>query len=220
VCGRYALYSPPETLQRRFGLDARPRARACYNIAPGMRVPAITWSRETPARLLAPGMRWGFPMADGEALINARAETAGRKPTFQAAWRSRRCAVPFDAFFEWDRRRKPKQPWVFLARESPLAFAGLYWPLPEPDPATGARHGVAILTAEPNREVAPVHHRMPVILQPDTVAFFTDPDASAGELDALCRTPPDGLLEVRQAPMDVNDPAVDAPRLLGQPAAG
>lgn len=213
MCGRYALFSGGDALQRQFGLDATPTVQPSYNIAPGQVVPAIAWSREMTPRLLAPGMLWGFPMGDDEAVINARSETAHTKPTFSEAWQTRRCAIPFDAFYEWNRKTKPKQPWCLLAQDRPLAFGALYWPLNTP--AHGARYGMAILTTEPNRDVADIHHRMPVILQPDEVAFFTDRDATPAQLAEFCRTPPADLFEARKAPFDVNTPAVDGPWLLG-----
>ncbi|MBK1666692.1 hypothetical protein CKO28_01360 [Rhodovibrio sodomensis] len=213
MCGRFALFNAGDQLQRQFGLDAAPAVQPSYNVAPGASVPVIAWSREQQPRLLAPVMLWGFPMNAVETLINARGETAASKPTFAPAWTSRRCAIPFDAFYEWNKRKQPKEPWCFRALNGPLAFAGLYWPLAQP--SGGRRYGFAILTTEPNRDVADVHHRMPVLLQPDEVATFANPDASATELRDLCRTPPAGLLQAQQAPLDINKTDVDGPWLLG-----
>ena len=215
MCGRFALYSTGDVLQARFGLDAVPHVQPSYNVAPGATIPVFAWSREREPRLLPPAMFWGFPGKDAGGFINARAETVREKPAFRSAWQMRRCAIPFDAFYEWAKRRQPKEPWCFKTPGRPLAFGGIYWPLPEP--VSGARYGFAILTTEPSRDVAEIHHRMPVILQPDEVAFFSAPDTSQEQLRDLCRTPPADVLERRRAPSEIAGTGIDGPWLMGSP---
>ncbi|MDE0334924.1 MAG: SOS response-associated peptidase [Defluviicoccus sp.] len=158
--------------------NLRPR----YNVAPGQEVAAV---RADKGERRLSMLRWGLVPAwakdpkIGYRAINARAETAREKPSFRAAWRARRCLIPADGFYEWARRGKGKQPWLFQpASGGVFAFAGLWerWtvragaPLPASLAAFGpgdALETCTILTAPANALVARVHHRMPVILPPD-----------------------------------------------------
>jgi putative SOS response-associated peptidase YedK len=167
MCGRYALHSLVDDLQKHFGLfdgvDFQPR----FNIAPSLRLPVV---RSADGRRELVLCRWGFvphwmkgtPKAHP---INARAETAADKPWFRAAMRRQRCLVPANGFYEWTHGRTPKQPWYFrLADAELMAFAGL-WDTWEHD---GERSDTfAILTTTANDALRPVHDRMPVILDPD-----------------------------------------------------
>ena len=188
-------------------LNLRPR----YNVAPGQDVAVVrsadpgSRSRAGSGRGLAM-LRWGLIPAWARdpaiawKLINARSETAAEKPSFRAAFRSRRCLIPADGFYEWQRRDGIKQPWLFGLRDgAPFAFAGLWeqWRIPEGAALTGslaerspgdAVETCTILTTAANETVAPVHGRMPVILPPDA----WDPWL-AGEDAALAPYPADGM---------------------------
>ena len=160
-------------------LNLRPR----YNVAPGQDV-AVVRAAES-GRCLAM-LRWGLIPAWAKdpkiawKLINARSETAAEKPSFRAAFRHRRCLIPADGFYEWQREGKTRQPWLFGLRDgTPFAFAGLWeqWRIPEAAAHTGplaerrpgdAAKTCTILTTAANDTVAPVHGRMPVILPPET----------------------------------------------------
>jgi len=100
-------------------------------------------------------------------MINARSETAATLPAFRDALKSRRCLVPADGFYEWQRTGKAKQPYCFEVNDGTLfAFAGIWdrWPNP-----TGAWiETCSIFTTTPNAVTSPVHDRMPVILDPDS----------------------------------------------------
>ena len=114
-------------------------------------------------------MRWGFLPAwytapnAGPLLINARAETIATKPAFRDACRARRCLIPASAFYEWTGEKGRKQPWrIARADGAPLAFGGIWqrWG-PEGLPTC------AIVTCAANEVMARLHHRMPVIVEPD-----------------------------------------------------
>lgn len=93
------------------------------------------------------------------ATINARIEEAADKPSFRGPWRHGRCLIPAGGYYEWTGDRSPKQPHLFQAagNEGTLWFAGLVsqWR----DLLT-----CAIVTRAANDSVAPIHNRMPVIL--------------------------------------------------------
>ena len=99
-------------------------------------------------------------------LPNAKAETAPTLAAFRQAVAHRRCLVPANGFYEWQTLGKLKLPHLFTLRDgAPFAFAGIWEPAEGDIPET-----YGILTTEPNALVAPLHHRMPVILTPETMA--------------------------------------------------
>jgi len=107
-------------------------------------------------------------------MINARSETAGTKPAFRDALKSRCCLIPADAFYEWQRTGKAKQPYCFEINEGALfAFAGIWdrWK----DAGGKWLETCSILTTTPNAVTSAVHDRMPVILDQDCYDLWLDP---------------------------------------------
>src|SRR6204780_660467 len=125
-------------------------------------------------------MKWGLipswapnPLIAAQ-MINARSETASTKPAFRDALKSRRCLIPADGFYAWQRRGKAKQPYCFEVNDGQLfAFAGLWdrWK----DPSGQRIKSCSILTTTPNSVTSSVHDRMPVILDPDCYELWLDP---------------------------------------------
>ncbi|HEY4842775.1 MAG TPA: SOS response-associated peptidase [Terriglobales bacterium] len=142
-------------------------------------VPVIRQHSKEPIRDLSL-MRWGLipswskDSSGAARMINARSETAATLPAFRDAMKSRRCLVPADGFYEWVRTEKTKQPFCFAVNEGQVfAFAGLWdrWK----DPSSNWIKTCSILTTTPNAVTAPVHDRMPVILDPDCYDLWLDP---------------------------------------------
>jgi putative SOS response-associated peptidase YedK len=109
-------------------------------------------------------------------MINARAETVTTKPVFARLLVRRRCIVPVDGFYEWQRLPggKTKQPFFLHPAEGAVfAFAGLWdvWSGPEGQPVPN----LTILTTAANETVAQVHDRMPVILPGENWDAWLDP---------------------------------------------
>lgn len=139
-----------------------------YNVCPTTQVHVVR-SDETGRSLLP--MRWGFlphwykAENGGPLLINARAETIAEKPAFKSACRDRRCLIVATGFYEWTKDAEGKRlPWYFQRRDgAPIAFAAIWqnWGKDEPRPTC------AIVTTAANDHVKPVHHRMPLILEPE-----------------------------------------------------
>ena len=117
----------------------------------------------------------------GARLINARSETVAEKPAFREAFKRRRCLLPADGFYEWQRTGGRKQPYYFRLREErPFGFAGLWekW-----QSAEGKMiESCAILTTEANELLRPVHDRMPVILHPEDYNLWLADDVRQREL--------------------------------------
>ena len=102
----------------------------------------------------------------GFANINAKAEGIENKPAFREAFRQRRCLVPVDNFYKWQKTPSGKQPYaIALADRKLMALAGLWesWR----SPAGERVRSFAIVTTEPNELCAELHDRMPAILAPE-----------------------------------------------------
>ena len=166
MCGRFTLATPAPDLQLAFNLDEVPPLYVPrYNIAPTQPVAVIT--SDYPNHL--DFMRWGLvpswakDISIGSKLINARGETLMEKPSFRTAAKRRRCLIPADGFYEWDRGEKPSQPYYVQVNDGqPFAMAGLWeiWESSEGD----LLKSCTIITTEANSVLSKIHDRMPVIL--------------------------------------------------------
>lgn len=197
MCGRYTL-SDPGDLVAELGAQGDPDVLAArFNIAPTQLVPAVCLDREG-RRKLAP-FRWGLipfwaeDKSIGNKMINARSESAAEKPAFRNAFKTRRCLLLADGFYEWKKVRsqdgagssKPaKQPFhIHLVDRKPFTFAGLweFWDKDPEDPT----YSCTILTTRANDKVAQLHDRMPVILEGASRDTWLDADADGEALQAL-----------------------------------
>lgn len=170
MCGRFALDEEPQNLAARFNLYGDLDITPSWNIAPSLDIYTITNDIEGSRHLNK--MHWGLipswakDPAIGNKLVNARSETVAEKPSFKSAFKYHRCLIPASGFYEWTTVNGVKQPWyVSLKSGEPMAFAGLWetW-----HPAEGeAIHSCCIITTPANTIMAPIHDRMPVILDPE-----------------------------------------------------
>ena len=160
--------------------------------------------------------KWGFRplwVKDGKlAPINARAETVATSALFGWAVREGRCIVPATGFYEWKPvpGQKRKQPFhVRLKNGAPFGFAGLWTPGPTPD----APPTCAIITTTANELLAPIHDRMPVILDPDDAALWLDPGPIAPIKVLPCLRPlPSECMEAIPVSSLVSSPSNDGPQ--------
>jgi putative SOS response-associated peptidase YedK len=150
-----------------------------YNIAPSQPVVTIRQDAHEPIRKLST-MRWGLvpswakDPSIGYKTINARSETVATTASFREPFKSHRCLVPADGFYEWKREGKTKQPYCFEVNDGELfAFAGLWerWKSPQGEVVESC----TIITTTPNPLLADIHDRMPVILSPDDYDLWLDP---------------------------------------------
>ncbi len=199
MCGRFSQAQIAELDREIFKLLSAPAFEPRYNLAPTDDA-AVVRASGTGGRELAP-LRWGLipswakDPAIGNRMINARAETLAEKPAFRDAYRMRRCLVPADGFYEWQKMPSGKQPYfVRVDGGGIFAFAGLWerwW-----DRATGnERETFTIITTEPNELLAPIHNRMPVIVGPDDYDRWLDPEneSAANLADVLAPFPPERM---------------------------
>jgi len=164
MCGRFTLTAPDlAALAKEWAaeLDAAlaGRWRPRFNVAPGNEHPVLMVSGGC-RRLVAAT----FGMAgerEGQLFINARVESAARRPAFRQAFASRRAAVLADGFFEWEGPPSARRPtWFHLRSGRPMLLAALLGPAP------GGGTGFAVLTTGAGPPVRALHDRMPVLLPP------------------------------------------------------
>lgn len=178
MCGRFVLLIDLSEIVETFQIGEVAAAyRAGSNISPGEQILAVVRNKDV-NKLVE--FRWGLipswakDPAIGYKTINARAETITEKPSFMEAFKRRRCVIPADGFYEWQKSGKAKKPFrLFLKSGRSFGFAGLYdsWVSPEKkriDTCT-------IITTAANELTAPLHDRMPVILPKDKETYWMDP---------------------------------------------
>lgn len=223
MCGRFTLTDPdPRILKARFDLRETvevEKEKPRFNVAPTDTVLAIRLDKEGDRDLGR--LRWGLipHYADPEKwdrlLINARAETLASAPAFRDAFEGGfRCLVVADGFYEWQQTEHGKQPyWLHRPDREPFAFAGLWARAVRED---GSKlYSCTIVTTRPSEQVAPIHDRMPVILERDHEAAWLDRETVSDELMAMLE--PTDELELTEVGDAVNNVREDGPHLLDPP---
>ena len=219
MCGRIILSSAPHVLAETFFLDMVPDLVPRFNIAPGQKIAAVMGQAAGPGRLIRM-FDWGLvpPFSrdpdTGPKLVNARGETITRKPAFAESFVKRRCLIPIDGFYEWQKRDGVKQPFVFRRKDrSVFALAGVWarWEYP----GQRALETCTIVTCEANSLMRPIHHRMPVILPPSDWRLWLDLDEKQAEAcSALLRPAMSQELLAYPVTCKVNRPEFDQPECL------
>jgi len=235
MCGRYTSTSTVSELVEVFEVD-EVRAETMeprYNVAPTLPVYAVALTRRRepeekgPHRALGT-FRWGLipswakDPSVGNRMINARAEGIADKPAYRRAVAGRRCLIPADAFYEWQRsqgadgRAAGKLPYAIRRCDGrPMALAGIWevWrdrDQPDADPVRSC----AIVTTSANQMMAPIHDRMPVVLEPADWAAWLDPGTDMSVVEALMKPAGEQVLEAYAVSSRVNDVRNEGPQLL------
>lgn len=221
MCGRFALAVDLNQLIKAYGLnpaDANnhnlsPR----YNIAPSQEIIGVCQTEDGIRGLNT--FRWGLiphwakDSFIGAKMINARSETVAEKPSFRAAFCSRRCLIPASAFYEWVRAEKEKIPYCIRRKDkSPMAFAGIWesWNGPE-----GPIQSCSILTTAANKILESIHPRMPVILPDvDFDQWLDIRNNNPDQLTPFLKPCAADLLEAYRVDQRVNNPRNDGPECL------
>jgi putative SOS response-associated peptidase YedK len=218
MCGRFTLRSSGEAVADTFDLAEVPDLLPRFNIAPSQPVAVVRQEPGAEGRELA-FLRWGLipAWADDPAIgnrhINARSETAATKPFFRSAFRSRRCLVIADGFYEWQKASRRKQPYfVGLKRDLPFGLAGLWerW-----DKDGEPVESCTILTTEANELMRPIHERMPVIVPPKKYDLWLDPRCEdTRKLARLLRPYPPKTMRAYRVSALVNNSRNDVPQCV------
>jgi putative SOS response-associated peptidase YedK len=222
MCGRYTLYGPKSRLTEYFDMaecaDFAPR----YNIAPQSDILVI---RQHPEKGRVGVMhKWGLipswakDPSIGAKLNNARAETVAEKPAFRSAFKRLRCLIPANGFYEWqappEGSKAKKQPFYMSPTDSDyFAFAGLVecW---QPEGADRVL-SVCIITTSPNRVMAPIHDRMPVIFPSDLHdAWLDHRNHDIESLKGMLAPAPDNALQAWPVSSTVSRSGNDGEELI------
>lgn len=181
MCGRFTLRTPTETIADLFSGIEFPDIPPSYNVAPTQSIAVLRDCGDGPQFAW---LRWGLVpfWADdiklGNRMLNARSETVDEKPSFRAAFKKRRCLILADGFYEWKKTPDGKQP-TYIHRHDDQVFtmAGLWERNRKVATADGQPvETCTIITTSANSLMAPIHDRMPVILDDDQRESWLDPD--------------------------------------------
>ena len=219
MCGRFTQERPASELAEIFAAEPlRDDPGAHFNVTPTDEATVVVQRED---RRAVTGYRWGLiphwatDANVGSRMFNARAETLTTSPAFRDAFRRKRCLVPVDSFYEWKREGTIRQPYRVVRRDGrPLALAGLWagWH----DPATQTvRRTFTIVTTSPNKALADLHDRMPVIVPQGAWDRWLDPTPpDPAELLGLLLPTDDVELEIYPVERLVNDVRRDGPELI------
>lgn len=185
-----------------------------YNIAPSQDVLTVV---QHASRREAKFLQWGLIPSwskEPKAFINARVETINEKPSFRESFERRRCLIPADGFYEWERNGKISQPYYFqMTNGEPFAFAGIWDRWQYHDRSITS---CAIITTTANELLAKIHTRMPVILPAESYDVWLSEDSRAADLKDLLVPFSANEMMSHAVGYDVNDARIDHERLLRQ----
>ena len=207
MCGRYAVTLPPDAMADLFGSADRPNFPPRWNVAPTQMVPIAAIGQAGNVRLLQ--ARWGLRPAwmvkdpPTGPLFSARGGTVADKPAFKVAFARKRCLVPADGFYEWQRQEKSRTPF-FISRAdgATLAFAGL-WEATKDDVGE-LLLSMTIVTTAAAPDFQSLHDRFPVVLEPAQWQAWLTADTPAQRLKSLLVAPEMGVMVARQVSDRVN----------------
>jgi putative SOS response-associated peptidase YedK len=213
MCGRYSLSLPPQEIRAFLGFTEQPNFPARYNIAPTQPIAVVRLDNARRAFTL---MRWGLLPSwvkdpkDFPTLINARSEGIAAKPAFRAAMRRRRCLIPADGFYEWQKSDKGRKVPHLIRRpdHGPFAFAGLWETWMGGD--GGEIDTATIITTDANEKLEPLHGRMPVVVRPEDFDRWLDAEANPpADVADILKAAPEDYFEAFPISTRVNSVAND-----------
>lgn len=217
MCGRYVITSSPEVLRQMFAYGEQPNFPPRHNVAPTQPVPVVILEDGVRQFKL---MRWGFIPSwvkdprKFALVINARSETVLEKPSFRNAIRRRRCLLPADGYYEWQVSSGRKRPFYIRRHDGePIGFAGVAetWTGPNGEEVDT----VAIVTAAAGRDMAALHDRVAVAIDPRDFTRWLDGGATDAEaaMDMMV-APAAGTFVWHEVSTAVNRVANDSAELL------
>lgn len=211
MCGRASLTKVEKDLEERFHATfysedlERYNPLPNFNVAPTQMHPVITNTDPDHLQFFKWGLIpfWAKVEKIGSRMINSRIETILEKPAFRNAVNKRRCLVPFDGFYEWQKTPSGKIPYRIIRKDKGIfAVAGIWekWKSPEGETV----FSFSVITQPPNELMASIHDRMPAILLPEQEQIWLDSAISAEEALKMIAPYPDELLEAYTVSKKVN----------------
>lgn len=222
MCGRFAQYSSVKAIAKHFivpeghilAVEGPPR----YNIAPSANILAVRNAQDGERELVS--LKWGLvphwspDPKTAYSTANAKAETVDTKPAFRTAFKSRRCLIPVDGWYEWQLLPDQtfKQPWHYHAADDrPVGIAGLWEHWEHGDQVL---ESCTLIVCEANALAKRVHDRMPVILDESDWASWLDPAVSPLIAKELLKPCPKDWLRVHPVSRAVSYARNDGPELI------
>lgn len=214
MCGRYVFNYTPEQLAeiKKIIKDVDDWINrfpdANFNLAPTDDIVTILGGKVRAATFSHFGLipHWAKEKSIGNKLINARAETVHEKPSYRQPFKSQRCLIPANGFYEWQ-GKKPKTPYYIHKKgDAPFCFAGLWdlWHDPETQEPV---YSSTIITTAPNELMKPIHDRMPVVLEPEQYQAWMSNETSPERLKEMLKGWEGDGWEVYEVSAKVNNPA-------------
>ena len=176
MCGRFVQKVDLREAAKIFDAIVEAEQKINYNVAPRQPIAVIMEDGKRKIVEMSWGLvpRWAKDASIANKLINARSETVAEKPSFRDSFKSRRCLIIADGFYEWQTKDGIKKPfYIFMKGKKPFGIAGLYdlW-----KDENGKEITICtIITTEANEFMKSLHHRMPVIISPENYNHWLDP---------------------------------------------
>jgi putative SOS response-associated peptidase YedK len=219
MCGRFTQQFSYSELHAYFDFFGQPlgNLEPRYSICPTQQITVVLRSEGSGHQLQR--MRWGLvppwwtkTLKELPATFNARAETVAEKPTFRAAFKSRRCIIPASGTYEWQDTPGGKQPWYFTPRDEPLMMiAGLWESWTPPGQGEKPVHSATMVITDANAFVGQYHDRMPVLLDRTSM----DDWLTGRKGSELLKPAPEGVLKAHAVSRRLNSSRVaDEPSLI------
>ena len=177
MCGRYNFSknsSSPMVQKVLENLQSRQIAVKTGDVNQGDVAAVITSNRKLEPQAF--GMKWGYKLPDGKLIFNARSETAAQKAMFADGMRQRRCLIPADCYYEWQKTGSEKQKYQLVPTNTNGFFLAGIYRIEQGFPV------FSVLTKEPVESIAFIHNRMPVILPNEIIKDWLNPQYHGQEL--------------------------------------
>ncbi len=220
MCGRINVSDNEgvRLLLAMLGMEVWPSRDPRFNVAPTQTLDVVSWHNEAP---MHQSMRWGLlpawakPGTFSAPLINARSETIHEKPSFRKLISTHRVLIPINGFYEWRRTGKVKEPhFIKPANAGAMFIAGLYQPgQPKSSNDESDRAQVCCVTVASNEAMSKVHHRMPVILNPQDALTWIQP-TDKNTLNRLMVPASNDVLEIHEVGDYVNSARNEGPECV------
>lgn len=220
MCARYALHHSGREIKYLFKVRAPDfvadaAESPTYNAAPTDEMPVIVWAEgQRQLEMMEVGLipSWCRDIKGCTRPVNARADGILEKPYFRTAVRERRCLVPMSGYYEWQKVGKQRLPYYLRRKDKqPFLVAGLWehWKSP-----VGPVRTFATVTVESNEMIAPVHHRMLVVLEEPEADEWLDPRTPVEVAVSLLQSRPLDDFEMYRVTTSMNRIAYNGPHCI------